>query len=72
VNDPSTSGRRDRYFAALRDADSALDDALGHVRAEQDAGRITPAEAAAERIGLMERHIAERQRLRRELLGGAE
>jgi hypothetical protein len=68
----TTAGdRHETYFAAMRDADAALDDALGHVRAEQDAGRITPAEAAAERVGLLERHIAECQRLRRELLGGA-
>jgi hypothetical protein len=51
----------------MRELDEQLDDALGHVRAEQDAGRITELEAAAERIGLLERHIAECQRLRREL-----
>ena len=55
------------YFDAMREADEVLDDALGHVRAEQDAGRITPAQAAAERIGLLERHLAECRRLRREL-----
>ena len=59
------------YFGAMREADEVLDDALGHIRAEQDAGRITPAEAAAERVGVLERHIAECQRLRRELLGPA-
>jgi len=53
----------------LADWWQALDDALGHVRAEQDAGRITPAEAAAERVGLLERHIAECRRLRGELPG---
>ncbi len=57
------------YFNAMRDADEALDEALGHVRAEQDAGRITPAEAAAERVGLLERHIAECRRLRGQLPG---
>lgn len=59
----------DAYFDALRALAEALDDALGHVRAEQDAGRITPAEAAARRVELLERHLAECQRLRRELLG---
>jgi hypothetical protein len=59
----------DAYFDAMREADKALDDALSHVRAEQDAGRITPAQAAAERVALLEGHLAECQRLRRELLG---
>jgi len=54
----------------MRAADAALDDALAAVRAEEDAGRITPAEAAAERVGLLEQHIAECRRLRREHLGG--
>lgn len=55
------------YFKAMRDADEALDDALAAVRAEEDAGRITPAEAASERVGLLERHLAECRRLRAEL-----
>lgn len=57
------------YFKAMADLDEALDDALAHVRAEQDANRITTAEAAAERVGLLERHLAESKRLRAELLG---
>lgn len=57
------------YFDAMRAADEALDDALAAIRAEEDAGRITPVEAAAERVGLLERHIAEYRRLRREHLG---
>lgn len=59
--------RHAAIFAAMREADQVLDEALGHVRAEQEAGRITPAEAAAERVGLLERHLAECQRLRRDL-----
>ena len=55
------------YFEAMREADERLDAALAAVRAEQDAGRITAAEAAAERVGLLEAHLAECQRLRREL-----
>jgi hypothetical protein len=55
----------------MRDADEALDDALAAVRAEEDAHRITPGEGAAERVGLLERHIAECRRLRREHLGGS-
>jgi hypothetical protein len=69
MNDYPASGRSAAYFDALREADEALDDALSHVRAEQDAGRITATEAAAERTGLFERHIAECRRLHRELLG---
>lgn len=66
------TGGRDRhavYFDAMRDADQALDDALASVRAEEDARNITPAEAAAERCGLLERHLAECRRLRGELGG---
>jgi len=59
--------RHAAYFDAMREADAALDEALGHVRAEEDAGRITPAQAAAERVSLLERHLAECQRLRRDL-----
>lgn len=59
------------YYAAMREADEALQDALAAIRAEEAAGRITPVEAASERVGLLERHLAEVQRLRRELLGEA-
>ncbi len=51
-------------------ADADLEDALDRVRAEEDAHRITPAEAAAERIGLLERHLDLCQRARLEHLGG--
>jgi hypothetical protein len=57
------------YFDAVRALDEALDLALGRVRAEQDAGRLTAVQAAAERVGLLERHLAESRRLRRELSG---
>jgi len=73
-NDPTStsgSGRCSAYFDAMRDADEALDDGLAAIRAEEDAGRITPAEAATERVGLLERHLAECRRLRRDLLGRA-
>ncbi len=59
------------YFGAMRDLDDAIDRALAAVRAEEDAGRITAAQAAAERVGLLESHLAECRRLRRELLGGS-
>ena len=47
------------YFDAMRDLDEALDDALAAIRAQEDAGRVTPIEAASERVGLLERHISE-------------
>ena len=59
--------RHAAYFDAMREADEALDEALAAIRAEQDAGRIGPVQAAAERIEVMQRHIAECQRLRRDL-----
>jgi hypothetical protein len=59
------------YFAALGDEQDAFDDALAAIRAEQDAGRVTVAEAAAERAGLLERHLERLARLRREHLGGS-
>jgi hypothetical protein len=71
MSDPSTGDRHSAFYDAMRDADETLDDALSHVRAEEDAHRITPAEAATERVGLLERHLAECQRLRRELLSGS-
>ena len=58
------------YYDAMRDADEALQDALACIRAETTEGNLTPAEAAAERCGLMERHLAELERLRAEHLGG--
>jgi hypothetical protein len=62
--------RHAAYYDAVRDLDDAIQDALAAVRAEQDAGRISTAQAAAERVSLLERHLAEIQRLRREHLGG--
>jgi hypothetical protein len=71
-NDPTgTSDRHSAYYEAIRDTDDALADALSHVRAEEDAHRITPLEACAERVGLLERHLEECRRLRREHLGGS-
>ena len=58
------------YFDALRALDEALDEALGRVRTEQDAGRLSPVQAAAERVGLLENHLAETRRLRRDLRPG--
>ncbi len=58
------------YYEAMTSADQDLDEALAAVRAEQAEHHITPAEAAAERCGLLERHVELCRRLRREHLGG--
>jgi hypothetical protein len=59
-----------RYFAAVGEAGDDLADALSHVRAEEDSGRIGPLAACAERITLFEQHLARLARLRAEHLGG--
>jgi len=70
-NDPTgTNDRHSAYYAAIRDADDALEDALSHIRAREDDHEISPAEALAERADLLERHLAECQKLRLEHLGG--
>ena len=64
------SQKHTAYYEAVSQADDDLEDALTHVRAEEDAGRITARQAADERVELLERHLEECQRLRREHLGG--
>jgi hypothetical protein len=59
----------ERYFAALGDERAAFDDALAAIRAEQDAGRISAAEAAAEREGLLTAHLGRLAAIRAEYLG---
>ena len=58
------------YFDAIREAEEDVAEALGHIRAEEDAGRITVTEAAAERIELLERHLELCQQARLDHLGG--
>ena len=57
------------YFAAVSEAADDLAEAQAHVRAEQAAGRLGAAEAAVERVELLERHLARLERLRREHFG---
>jgi hypothetical protein len=69
--DYPTSGssiRQAAYFDAMHEADKTLDEALSNVRADSNSGRITPAAAATKRCGLLERHLQECRRLRREML----
>jgi hypothetical protein len=70
MQNPSTDDTHSAYYDAVSRADASLEEALSHVRAEEDAHRITPAEAASERIELLERHLELCQRARVEHLGG--
>jgi hypothetical protein len=67
---PTTDDTHSAYYNLVNKADADLDEALSHVRAEEDAGRITPAEAAAERVELLERHLELCQQARLDHLGG--
>ena len=70
MQNPSTDDTHSAYYDAVSKADADLEEALVHVRAEEDAHRITPAEAAAERIELLERHLELCQQARITHLGG--
>jgi len=70
MENPSTDGRHSAYYSVVGKADADLEEALSHVRAEEDAHRITPAEVAAERIELLERHLELCQQARITHLGG--
>jgi hypothetical protein len=65
-NDPT---RLERYYAALALEQDSYDDALAAIRAEHASGRITAAEATAERAGLLEAHQGRLAALRAEHLG---
>ena len=64
-----TSGSGSGYFDAIRAAEEDVSGALGRIRAREDAREITPSGAAAERVGLLERHLERCRQLRREHLG---
>jgi hypothetical protein len=67
-NQPRDCGR---YFDAIREAEDDVADGLGHIRAEEDAGRISTVEAATERVGLLERHLERCRQLRAEHFCGS-
>ena len=69
MQNPSTDDTHSAYYDAASKANADLEEALGHVRAEEDAHRISTAEAAAERIGLLERHLELCQQARLDHLG---
>ncbi len=62
--------RRDRYWRAVEDQDKLIDERLAGIRRKEDAGELTPREAADERITAMEAHLEAVQELRRTYLGG--
>ena len=70
MQNPSTDDRHSAYYDAVTKADADLEEALSHVRAEEDAHRITTVEAAAKRIGLLEHHLELCQQARLDHLGG--
>jgi hypothetical protein len=63
--------RRDQYAELASEADAKLDDQLARIRRDQDSGKITPAEAATERVLVMEQHLARLALLRAEYLPGS-
>jgi hypothetical protein len=69
MQNPSTDDTHSAYYDAVSKADADLEEALSHLRAEEDAHHITPAEAAAERIGLLERHLERCRQARLDHLG---
>jgi len=58
--------QHDAWYTARRDEEDAASDALSHIRAREDAREITPAEAAAERIQLLQEHLDRLRQLRAE------
>ena len=70
MQNPSTDDKHSAYYDAVSRADADLQEALSRLRAEEDADRITAAEAAAKRIELLERHLELCQQARIDHLGG--
>lgn len=68
---PTGEDEHPAYFEAVAAADEQLEAGLAALRHREDAGEIRPAEAAAERVQMLERHLEECRRLRREHLGGS-
>lgn len=60
-----------QYYEAMHQADEDLAAALTALRIEEDSRSVTTAQAAARRVGLLERHIEHCQQLRRAHLGGS-
>ena len=69
---PEHEHRAASYAAEAAAADALLDELIGNVRRDLDAGEISPAEAAAERIKVMEEHLITIRELRARYFGNGE
>ena len=58
------------YHDAVTEAENDVAEALSHIAAEVDAGRLSVAEAAHERVGLLTAHLERLHQLRITHLGG--
>lgn len=67
---PPTQPSSSAYADALTQAADDLEEALAAIRDETTEGNLTPAAAASERAGLLERHLKRLEQLRAEHLGG--
>jgi hypothetical protein len=68
MQNPTTDDQHSAYYSVVGKADADLEEALSRLRAEQDAHSITAVQAAAERVGLLERHLKLCQQARLEHL----
>jgi len=68
---PGDAGARS-YWAAVRQADRNVDAEIEAVRVKENAGELTVVESAEARIRILEAHLGELARLRREYLGAAD
>lgn len=65
------SDHTSEYLKATLEADADVRSALQAVSDEEDEGRISPAQASAERVQLLERHLQRCHELRVRYLGDA-
>jgi hypothetical protein len=65
-DDPHTA-----YFEQVTAADRRIDAEIAAIRRKEDAGELTPKEAADARVEALEAHLTEVRRLRLEHLGGS-
>jgi hypothetical protein len=68
---PAGEDEHPAYFAAIAAADEQLEAGLAALRRREDAGEIRPAEAAAERVHMLEHHLELCRQARLEHLGGS-
>jgi hypothetical protein len=69
MSDPTTPATYTQEAAA---ADKLLDELLGNIRRDFDAGEITALEAAGDRINALEEHLATIKQLRTKYFGGSQ